>query len=144
MKDINLKRLKDCMKRAEAGEELTIGFLGGSITQGSLATTMENTYAYRVFMWWKQTFPNANFHYVNGGIGGTTSHYGVSRAVADVLMYRPDFVVVDFSVNDEADTFFRETYEGVVRKLLSWDSKPAVVLLNNVFYDPPLYVPVSI
>ena len=41
MKDVNLKRLKDCMKRAEAGEELTIGFLGGSITQGSLATTME-------------------------------------------------------------------------------------------------------
>ena len=110
-----LKRLKDCMKRAEAGEELTIGFLGGSITQGSLATTMENTYAYRVFTWWKQTFPKANVHYVNGGIGGTTSHYGVSRAVTDVLMYQPDFVVVDFSVNDEADIFFQETYEGVVR-----------------------------
>lgn len=138
MKDVNLKRLKDCMKRAEAGEELTIGFLGGSITQGSLATTMENTYAYRVFMWWKQKFPKANFHYVNGGIGGTTSHYGVSRAVTDVLMYQPDFVVVDFSVNDEADIFFQETYEGVVRKLLSWDSKPAVVLLNNVFYDTGL------
>ena len=86
MKDVNLKRLKNCMKRAGAGEELTIGFLGGSITQGSLATTMENTYVYRVFMWWKQTFPKADFHYVNGGIGGTTSHYGVSRAVTDVLM----------------------------------------------------------
>ena len=36
MKDVSLKRLKDCMKRAEEGEELTIGFLGGSITQGSL------------------------------------------------------------------------------------------------------------
>ena len=32
MKDVNLKRLKDCMKRAEAGEELTIGFLGGSVS----------------------------------------------------------------------------------------------------------------
>ena len=131
MKDVNLKRLKNCMKRAEAGEELTIGFLGGSITQGSLATTMENTYAYRVFTWWKQTFPKANFHYVNGGIGGTTSHYGVSRAVTDVLMYQPDFVVVDFSVNDEADTFFQETYEGVVRKLLSWDSKPATTFTSS-------------
>ena len=59
MKDVNLKRLKNCMKRAEAGEELTIGLLGGSITQGSLATTMESTYAYRVFMWWKQTFPKS-------------------------------------------------------------------------------------
>lgn len=135
MRKINLSRLKNCMVRAEKGEELTIGFFGGSITQGSLATKHENTYAYRVFSWWKETFPKAQFHYVNGGIGGTTSYYGVSRAVTDVLMYQPDFVVVDFSVNDEPDEFFQETYEGVIRKLLQWKSKPAVVLLNNVFYD---------
>lgn len=135
MKNVNLTRLKRCMKEAELGKELTIGFLGGSITQGSLATKEENTYAYRIFKWWEKTFPQATFHYVNGGIGGTTSHYGVSRAVTDVLMYQPDFVVVDFSVNDNPDDFFEETYEGVVRKLLSWSSEPAVVLLNNVFYD---------
>lgn len=29
-------RLKMCMHRAKKGEELTIGFFGGSITQGSL------------------------------------------------------------------------------------------------------------
>lgn len=115
MEKINLSRLKNCMARAQRGEELTIGFLGGSITQGSLATEHENTYAYRVFNWWKETFPNGEFHYVNGGIGGTTSHYGVSRAVTDVLMYQPDFVIVDFSVNDEPDEFFQETYEGVIR-----------------------------
>lgn len=135
MKIKNLARLKSCMQRAEEGQELTIGFLGGSITQGSLATKPENTYAYRVFSWWKETFPKGKFHYVNGGIGGTSSHYGVSRAVTDVLMYQPDFVVVDFSVNDDADIFFQETYEGVIRKLLFWKSKPAVVLLNNVYYD---------
>lgn len=138
MSKVNLARLKGCMRRAAAGEELAIGFLGGSITQGSLATKKENTYAFRVYSWWEKTFPQARFHYVNGGIGGTTSHYGVSRAVRDVLMYRPDFAVVDFSVNDEADVFFQETYEGVVRKLLSWPSAPAVVLLNNVFYDTGL------
>lgn len=135
MEQINLSRLKKLMKRAEAGEELTIGFLGGSITQGSLASDHRNTYAYRVFDWWKKTFPKAEFHYVNGGIGGTTSQFGVARAVTDVLMYQPDFVAVDFSVNDEPDDFFMETYEGTIRKLLSWDSKPAVVILNNVYYD---------
>lgn len=135
MYKVNLARLKDCMRRAGLGEELTIGFLGGSITQGSLASKQEYTYAYRVFAWWKEVFPKAVFHYVNGGIGGTTSHYGVARAVTDVLMYQPDLVVVDFSVNDEANSFFQETYEGVVRKILSWSSRPAVLLLNNVFYD---------
>lgn len=131
----NLARLKGCMRRAKQGEELTIAFLGGSITQGSLATKPENTYAYLVFSWWKENFKKAQFYYVNGGIGGTTSHYGAARALTDVLMYQPDFVVVDFSVNDKANEFCQETYEGVVRKLLSWKSAPAVLLLNNVYYD---------
>lgn len=138
MHEVDITRLQNCMKRAENGEELTIGFLGGSITQGSVATTPEKTYAYNVFTWWKKTFPNAKFNYVNGGIGGTTSHYGVSRAVTDLLMYQPDFVVMDFSVNDEANEFFQETYEGVTRKILSWPSAPALILLNNVFYDTGL------
>lgn len=150
----DLTRLKNCMRRAVRGGEITIGFLGGSITQGSLASKEQNTYAYRVFTWWEKAFPKARFHYVNGGIGGTTSHYGVSRAVTDVLMYQPDFVVVDFSVNDAVEkdgesgnceavfggkvsetALFQETYEGVVRKLLGWPSAPAVLLLNNVYYD---------
>lgn len=135
MYQAGLKRLKACMQRASHGEELVIAFLGGSITQGSLATKDENTYARRVFSWWKESFPESRFYYVNGGIGGTSSHYGVSRAVTDVLMYQPDFVIVDFSVNDEPGDFFKETYEGVIRKLLSWTSKPAVLLLNNVYYD---------
>lgn len=41
----SLARLKNCMRRAQDGAELTIGFLGGSITQGSLATKPENCYA---------------------------------------------------------------------------------------------------
>lgn len=135
MERVNLARLKSCMQRAEKGEELTIGFLGGSITQGSLATEHENCYAYRVFRWWQETFPDAQFAYVNGGIGGTDSLFGVSRAVTDVLMYQPDVVVVDFSVNDKANEFYQETYEGVIRKILTWQSKPAVILLNNVYYD---------
>lgn len=138
----DLTRLENCMRRAMRGGELTIGFLGGSITQGSLASDERNTYAYRVFQWWENAFLKTRFHYVNGGIGGTTSYYGVSRAVTDVLMYQPDFVIVDFSVNDAVEedktALFQETYEGVVRKLLGWPSAPAVLLLNNVFYDTGL------
>jgi len=150
----DLTRLENCMRRAMRGEDLTVGFLGGSITQGSLASKEENMYAYRVFTWWEKTFPQARFHYVNGGIGGTTSHYGAARAVTDVLMYQPDFVIVDFSVNDDPEedgpdrndeafpggkasktAFFQETYEGVLRRILGWSSAPAALLLNNVYYD---------
>jgi hypothetical protein len=33
----NWHRIKECMKKAQQGQEITIGFLGGSITQGRLA-----------------------------------------------------------------------------------------------------------
>lgn len=131
----NITRLKNLMKRAANGESLVIGFLGGSITQGSLSSTPKTCYAYLVYEWWKKSFPNAEFSFVNGGIGGTTSHYGGARAWKDVLCYRPDIVTVDFSVNDDANEFFEETYEGTIRRLLAAPSAPAVVVLNNVFYD---------
>lgn len=137
MGQVDLTRLKNCMCRAQRGERLTVGFFGGSITQGCQATAHERAYSYRVFQWWRDTFPQAEISYVNGGIGGTSSHFGVSRVWEDLLMYQPDVVVVDFSVNDKEgqETFFQETYEGVLRRILACQSGPAVLLLNNVYYD---------
>lgn len=128
-------KLATVMKRAELGEELTIGFLGGSITQGSLASSDVNTYAYLTYKWFCDTFPKANFHYVNAGIGGTSSHFGVARMQEDVLMYRPDVLFIDFTVNDDATVFFQETYEGVLRKAMKSSSHPALFILNNVYYE---------
>ena len=123
------------MRRADRGGTLTLGFFGGSITQGCAASEDSLCYARRVFRWWEEAFPTASFRYVNGGIGGTGSHFGAARAVEDLLMYQPDVVIVDFSVNDTPGPLARETYEGLLRRLLTWPSRPAVVLLNNVYYD---------
>ena len=131
----NLYRMKKLMKRAQEGESLNIGFLGGSITQGCLSSTPELCYAYRVFQWWEKTFPQADFHYINAGIGGTTSHFGTARAESDLLAEEPDFVIIEFSVNDESTEFFRETYEGLVRRVWQNKKKPAVMLVHNVFYN---------
>ena len=50
------------MKKAEAGEPVKVGFLGGSITQGSLSSTPETCYAYLVYKWWKEKFPQAQIN----------------------------------------------------------------------------------
>lgn len=131
----NWKRLKECMKRAEAGGHLTIGNLGGSITMGSVATRQELCYAYLSHLWWKETFPQADISFVNAGIGATTSQFGVARADEDLLAYRPDVVFIEFSVNDDNEPHFKETYEGLVRRIYCSETKPAVVLLHNAFYD---------
>lgn len=131
----NTCRLKELMKRAEAGEHLVLGFLGGSITQGSLATEPEKCYAALVYQWWVQKFPQASFEYVNAGVGGTTSHYAAARVQSHLLNRKPDFVIVEFSVNDEATEHFQETYESVIRKVYGASNMPAVLILSNVFYN---------
>lgn len=131
----NWYRIKKVMERAEAGEKITLGFLGGSITQGSLSSTPETCYAYRVYEWWKKTFPKTEFIYINAGIGGTTSQFGVARVESDLLRFQPDFVIVEFSVNDDSTEHFCETYEGLIRKIYGSEGKPAMLLVHNVRYD---------
>lgn len=130
----NLERLKGVMERAVKGESLRIGFIGGSITQGSLSSTPQTCYAYRVYEWWCRTFSKAQLTYINAGIGGTTSQFGVARVDSDLLSQKPDFVVIEFSVNDESTEHFKETYEGLVRRVYGAAWKPAVLLVHNVYY----------
>ncbi len=130
----DVSRLYRFIMKAKKGEKLTVGFIGGSITNGSLASVHENCYAARTAEWLKKEFPSSDFIYINAGIGGTTSHYGVARCEDDLLCHDPDFVVTEFSVNDENTLFYRETYEGLIRKIYGWKTKPAVIILHNVMY----------
>lgn len=131
----NLKPLKMLFERAEDGEALTIGFIGGSITQGCLATTEDRQYTHRIHEWFCRTFPKASFTYLNAPVGGTDSQFGVARVEQDILEKDPDFLIVEFTVNDKNEPFYMETYEGLVRKVLSWRDAPAVLLLMNCMYD---------
>lgn len=131
----NLTRLKGFMNRAAKGERLTVGFIGGSITQGFSATDPEKCYAARTFGWLKKVFPNTEFDYVNAGIGATDSQFGAARVQEDLLRRLPDLVFVEFSVNDHSTPHFCETYEGLVRQIYGSASAPAMVLIHNVYYD---------
>lgn len=127
----NWAAVQAVMQRGEAGEPIKIGFLGGSITQGSLSSTPQTCYAYLVYSWFRQHYPKAE--YINAGIGGTTSQFGVARVEDDLLRYQPDLIFIEFSVNDECNPHFQETYEGLVRKVLG--TGIAVILIHNVMYD---------
>ncbi|MFW6676341.1 GDSL-type esterase/lipase family protein [Lacrimispora sp. AGF001] len=125
----NLSRLINVFKKAYRGESVTISYLGGSITNGSSADPKEtNCFAYRTTQWWKKTFPNAKINYVNAGIGATDSYLGVHRVAQDVLFKNPDLVVVEFSVNDYR-SHNQESYESLLRRILKYKTKPAVVAL---------------
>lgn len=130
----NWNRMKRCMQRAEEGNPLVLGFIGGSITQGSLATAPDQCYAALVDDWWVRKFPNTCVTYINAGIGGTNSQFATARVEEDLLCKKPDVVVVEFSVNDENNEHYKETYESLIRKIDQSDGNPAILIVNNVCY----------
>lgn len=116
------------MRKAQKGEEITVGFIGGSVTYGGAATTQEARWARVVEKWWKDTFPDAKINYINAGQSGTPSLFGVHRVDDDLLKYDPDFVVIEFGVNDELQDWQRDAYASLVRRIITHKSMPATML----------------
>lgn len=127
--------LRQVFARAGAGEDITVAFLGGSITQGSVATDDKLCYAYRVYDWFVRTFPKSHITYVNAGIGATDSEFGAARVAEDVLSSHPDFVLMEFAVNEGANDHYLETFEGCTRQILKSGDGVALIIMNNVFYN---------
>ena len=123
-------RLQRAFAKARRGQPVTVAVMGGSITQGAKASKTEFQYGSRVADWWRRTFPETKITFVNAGIGATGSNYGALRARRDLLSRNPDFVVVEYAVNDAGDPTGRaESLEGLVRQILSQPNQPAVMLL---------------
>jgi len=122
-------RLERVMARAREGGPVTVAVIGGSITAGASASKPENRYGDLVARWWRQSFPAAKIEFVNAGIGATGSNYGALRARRDLLSRRPDFVVVEYAVNDPDTRAAAETLEGLVRQILAQPWQPAAMLL---------------
>jgi lysophospholipase L1-like esterase len=122
-------RLHTVIAKAETGEPVTIGVIGGSITQGAGASGEPTRYGNRVADWWREAFPQCETTFVNAGIGATGSDIGAHRVSDDLLAHDPDFVVIEYAVNDPNTELAAETLEGLVRQVLAHPTQPAAMLL---------------
>ncbi len=137
----NVAAVKKVIDKARNGEEVTLAYIGGSITQGAGAVPIHtNCYAYKSYKAFADRYGvGDNVRFIKAGIGGTPSELGMIRFERDVLDYGnniPDLVVVEFAVNDDGDETNGVCYESLVRKILKLPQQPAVLLLFMVFsYD---------
>ncbi len=137
----NTARFKKAVEKARAGEDVTIAYIGGSITQGAGAVPINTEcYAYQSFLGFTRLFAKdeSKMHFVKAGAGGTCSELGCVRYENDVTRngaVLPDLVIVEYAVNDEGDETKGECYEGLVRHIWNSPNKPAVILLFAVFAD---------
>ena len=105
------------MAKIRAGQEITVAYLGGSITA-------MNGWRNKTTDWLKATYPKATFKEVHAAIGGTGSDLGVFRLGRDVLEHHPDLLFVEFATNDGGtppEQIWR-SMEGIVRQ--TWKQDP--------------------
>lgn len=126
----NKVRLANVIKKLKNGEEVTVGFIGGSITQGTSAGN-DLCYAKLTADWLQQTYSSAKVNYVNAGIGATGSYIGVHRVTTDLLSKNPDLVFVEFSVNDTTENTERnkDSYDSLLRTIWKSSTNPAIITI---------------
>jgi len=111
--------MPNVLAKLAAGEEVAIGYLGGSITAQAGWRVM-------TLKWFKETYPKAKVREINAAIGGTPCGLGVFRLQQDVLRHKPDLVFVEFAVNDggtSPENIWR-AMEGIVRQI--WTRDPTI------------------
>ena len=126
----NTDRIKNVFERADKGEEITVAYIGGSITEG-YNSDVTKCWAQLSFNELSERFPTSKMNYVNAGMSGTPSIVGLIRCERDVIAPygNPDIVFIEFAVNDAQDSTSKEAYESLVKRMLGLPNNPAVILL---------------
>lgn len=126
----NNYRIKKQIEKLKNNENVTIAYIGGSITEG-VGGTAETCYAKRSFDKICELFGNTNSTYINAGLSGTPSVLGNIRLERDVLSNDPGIVFIEFAVNDGQDSTHKESYESMIYTIMENNPETAVILVFN-------------
>lgn len=136
----NNARLKTAIQKARDGKDVSLAYIGGSITEGGGYNPNSACYAEvsaKAFAKKYGVNEGKNVHFINAGMSGTPSDIGIIRYNRDVVdrlpegSSHPDVLFIEFAVNDAGCETKGGAYEGLIRQALK--SGSAVVLVFSVF-----------
>lgn len=104
------------IKKLQNGEDVTIAYLGGSIT-------MQNTWRTYTTKWFEDTY-TGKIKEVNIGLSGTGADLAVCRIDQEILAHNPDLVFIEYSVNGGA----AKDIEGMIQKV--WEKDPTTDIIQ--------------
>lgn len=84
-----------------ADKKLTIGFMGGSITDGTVGGTEPICWRNQITGWFGEKFPDAKITPIKASMGGTDTYLAVHRMDTALLNVGiPDLVFIEYATND--------------------------------------------
>jgi lysophospholipase L1-like esterase len=104
--------LPNVAQKLRAKTPITVGFIGGSITQNA----GDVGFVKATQAWFSRHSQGSKVDIVNAGVAATGSDFGAQRVDRDVLVHAPDVVFVEFAVND-SDRACAGDMERLVRKI---------------------------
>jgi lysophospholipase L1-like esterase len=110
-------------KKVSAGKPVTIGFIGGSITQGN------QCYRPQTARYIQSLFPAATMEGINAGVSGTGTDLGACRLHEQLLQYNPDLVFVEFAVNGA----YNDGMEGIIRQIKKYNPDIDICLIYTIY-----------
>ena len=121
----------------EGKENVNIVYLGGSITYGAGVPYEQretSTWRAKISRYFDEKYPNINFNHINAGLSGTGSDMGIMRLERDVLSKNPDYVFIEFAVNDIGKPNAQRHMESIVRSLEQLDNVPYISFVYTAQY----------
>lgn len=129
----NRGSLGNVFTKLNNGEDVTIVYLGGSVTWGSGASKKDET-SWRALttQWFKDQYPDATITAKNSALGSTGSFWGAIRVEKDVLRYNPDLVFVMYPINDVYESMTEDEtkrqMEEIIRKIREYDNQIDIIM----------------
>lgn len=110
------------LAKVHAGKPVTIGYIGGSITQGF--------YCYRTqsARYINALYPGAEKTWLNAGVSGTGTDLGACRIQDQLLQHQPDLIFVEFAANGA----YRPGMEGIIRQIIRHNPQTDICLIYTL------------
>ncbi|KAL7409798.1 hypothetical protein BDY24DRAFT_401796 [Mrakia frigida] len=126
-------RIQRLLKKLKAGEPIITAGLGGSISIGQGCDC--SPWHEQVHTWINKTFPHPDHFHSDGAVGARGSDY-FKFCHQEHIDTKADLVLMEMSVNDfrMGDEAF-ENFETLLRSILSYPNKPAVIILQTFKLD---------
>lgn len=122
----------------ESTGDLNVVFIGGSLTELGKSVWTQGVSDYLA-----ELFPNKKVNHINSGVGGTNSEGAAARFCAHVAPHNPDIIFIEFTVNDDMNSFAKDRaqfrMESFLYQCSQLDKIPTVVYLHT----PPATMPGS-
>ncbi|GAX81637.1 hypothetical protein CEUSTIGMA_g9065.t1 [Chlamydomonas eustigma] len=141
-------RLRAAITKLKSGNKIKVATIGGSITAGQGAVDAPNWPQY-LFNWLEDTYGKDIIEGSNGAVSGTLSAY-MSVCLNMHITKDVDIVFVEYSVNDwhlpggpPFQNEMRRSFERLLRKILTYPHKPAVILVHSYIWYQAYPVPGS-